>query len=49
MLQSIVYTWFLMTVGNSSEVKTYTMEKPPLDADFPMRERKTFRQVTMAS
>ena len=40
----LLYFWFLITVGNISEVKTYTMEKPPLDPDFPIRERKTFRQ-----
>ena len=38
-----------MTVGNNSEVKTYTMENPPLDADFPIRERKTFRKDLIKS
>ena len=38
---AVLHTWFLITVGNISEVNTYTMEKPPLDADFPIRERKT--------
>ena len=40
----LLLTWFRITVGNISEVNTYTMEKPALDPVFPIRDRKIFRE-----